>query len=335
MPFASRLALQSSTLIVRCLLALSPLQAQKPVASGQVGGHAKDVYPFLGVDWGGNTFIGAAVPFGMMKLGPDMETFDGRPSGFGYWTGGRILGFSHTHLSGAQGKYGNILVMPVTGPLVLGDVKSPRTAEINHHDYYSARLTRYNTLVELTSTRRVGVLRYTFPASPESHIALDVSHCLDKGIGSESQRFDGGELQVVSNHEVLGVGRYSGGWNKGGEYKVYFDMVLDTPASAIRTWTGSSFSADQHASADGSTDLGATFDLPTHAGQVVQAKVAISFISTAQAHATLLQKVRAGVLTLCARPPMRSGTVRSLLSTSRARPTPNEPRSIPRSITPC
>jgi predicted alpha-1,2-mannosidase len=290
MPFASRLALQSSTLIVSCLLALSPLQAQKPVASGQAGGHAKDVYPFLGVDWGGNTFIGVAVPFGMMKLGPDMETFDGRPSGFGYWTGGRILGFSHTHLSGAQGKYGNILVMPVTGPLVLGDVKSPRTAEINHPGYYSARLTRYNTLVELTSTRRVGLHRYIFPASPESHITLDVSHCLDKGIGSESQRFDGGELHIISNHEVQGIGRYRGGWNKGGEYKVYFDMVLDTPASAARTWTNSAISTDQHASVNENRDLGATFDLPTHAGQVVQAKVAISFISTAQAHETLQQE---------------------------------------------
>ena len=50
----------------------------------QPSGHARDVYPFLGVDWGGNTFVGAALPFGMVKVGPDMQSFDGRPSGFGY-----------------------------------------------------------------------------------------------------------------------------------------------------------------------------------------------------------------------------------------------------------
>ncbi len=58
-------------------------------------------------------------PTALVKVGPDMETFDGRRSGFGYSSSGVILGFSHLHLSGAQGKYGNILVAPVTGPLDL------------------------------------------------------------------------------------------------------------------------------------------------------------------------------------------------------------------------
>jgi putative alpha-1,2-mannosidase len=48
------------------------------------------VDPYIGVDWGGNTFVGSAVPFGMVKLGPDMETFDHRPSGFGYSSDGLI-----------------------------------------------------------------------------------------------------------------------------------------------------------------------------------------------------------------------------------------------------
>jgi predicted alpha-1,2-mannosidase len=248
------------------------------------------VYPFLGVDWGGNTFIGAALPFGMVKLGPDMESFDGRQSGFGYWTNGRVLGFSHTHLSGAQGKYGNILVMPTTGPLTINDINSPRTAEINHPGYYAARLTRYNILAELTSTRRVGLHRYTFPAAKESHLTLNISHCLSKGSGSESQHFVGGEVRIVSNHEVEGVGRYTGGWNKGGEYKVYFSMVLDTPATSTRTWQGSEITSAGEVSVDSNKQLGATFDFPTRAGQVVQAKVAISFVSIEQARATLQQE---------------------------------------------
>ncbi len=288
MPLPSRFAVLSAVAVLAITMLSQTLNAQK--AETPAAGHAKDVYPFLGVDWGGNTFVGAALPFGMVKLGPDMETFDGRRSGFGYWSDGRVLGFSHTHLSGAQGKYGNILVMPVTGPLVVGNVKSPRTAEVNQPGYYATTLTRYGTQVQLTSTRRVGLHRYTFPVSSESHILLDVAHCLDKGTGSESQHFDGGSIHVLSNHEVQGVGRYSGGWNKGGEYKVYFDMVLDTPAAITRTWHGSDLSPAQQAEVDGDNDLGVTFDFATHAGQVVQAKVALSFVSVDQARATLEQE---------------------------------------------
>ncbi len=281
-PFAALLGTLSL-----CVTVSPTLQAQSPAP---VTDYVHNVYPFLGVDWGGNTFIGAALPFGMTKLGPDMESFDGRQSGFGYWTNGRILGFSHTHLSGAQGKYGNILVMPVTGPLNINDIRSPRTAEVNHPGYYATRLTRYNTLAELTTTRRVGLHRYTFPASQESHLTLNISHCLSRGTGSESQHFVGGEVRIVSNREAEGIGRYSGGWNKGGEYKVYFSMVLDTPATGMRTWKGSQLSSATEASVDGDQPLGATFDLPTHAGQVVQVKVAISFVSIEQARATLRQE---------------------------------------------
>src|SRR5271156_3577972 len=77
--------------------------SQKTVAKATQD-YTHNVDPFIGVDWGGNTFVGAALPFGMVKLGPDMETFDQRASGFGYSSHGEILGFSHLHLSGAQGK---------------------------------------------------------------------------------------------------------------------------------------------------------------------------------------------------------------------------------------
>jgi putative alpha-1,2-mannosidase len=265
-----------------CVAAGAVQPTQTPAAD-----YVRNVYPFLGVDWGGNTFVGAALPFGMVKLGPDMESFDGRQSGFGYWTDGRILGFSHTHLSGAQGKYGNVLVMPVTGPLKLGDIKSPRNEEVNHPGYYATRLTRYNIRAELTSTRRVGLHRYTFPSSAESHLTLNIDHCLSRGLSSEAQRFVGGKVHITSNREAEGMGRYTGGWNKGGEYRVYFVMALDTPATATRTWQGGEVTSARDASVDTDQPIGATFDFPTRAGQVVQVKVAISFVSIEQARATL------------------------------------------------
>jgi predicted alpha-1,2-mannosidase len=281
--------------ILSTVLIAFPLHAQNPAPKQAAASshHADDVYPFLGVDWGGNTFVGSSLPFGMVKLGPDMQNFDGRTSGFGYMSGGVILGFSHLHLSGASGKYGNILVAPVTGNLETADISSPRTDEVNHPGYYAATLTRYRIRAELTSTRRVGIHRYTFLDAGPAHLTVNIAHCLDKGPGSESQRFLGGDVHFVSPREVQGMGRYAGGWNKGGEYKVYFDMQLDSPAAGTRTWTGTGLSADTSAHVDGDEPLGASFDLNTRAGQVVDAKVGISFISAAQAKATIEEEAPA------------------------------------------
>jgi predicted alpha-1,2-mannosidase len=254
--------------------------------------YTHNVDPFIGVDWGGNTFVGSAIPFGLVKLGPDMQTFDGRRSGFGYSSNGEILGFSHLHLSGAQGKYGNVQVMPVTGDLDLSSIKSPRTDEVNHVGYYSSTLSRYGIKVELTSSRRVGFHRYTFPASPQAHITINLAAALQLGTGWESQRFLGAEAHIISDREIEGVTRVSGGWNRGGEYKVYYYMVLDTPAKSVRTWTGSgTFSNDRDAVVSADSQIGASFDFATRANQVIQAKVGISFISSKQAKENVQKEV--------------------------------------------
>ncbi len=245
--------------------------------------YTHNVDPFIGVDWGGNTFVGSAIPYGMVKVGPDMETFDGRKSGFGYSSSGVIVGFSHLHLSGAQGKYGNVLITPTTGPIEIQNTKSPRTDEINHVGYYAAKLTRYNVKAELTSSRRVGFHRYTFPASDQSHILLNVAHALSMSLDWQGQKFLGAEVHVTSNHEVQGVARVTGGWNRGGEYKVYYAIVLDTPAKSVRTWTGDSLTSAADTVVNKDTPIGAAFDFTTRANQVIRAKVGISFISPEQA----------------------------------------------------
>ena len=69
-------------ILLSCTALLRPLPGQtKPAkAAAAIPDYVHNVYPFLGVDWGGNTFVGAAVPFGMVKVGPDMQSFDGRAS---------------------------------------------------------------------------------------------------------------------------------------------------------------------------------------------------------------------------------------------------------------
>jgi len=278
--------LQQLTRLLASSLLLLPASAQKISTPD----YTRNVDPFIGVDWGGNTFVGSAIPFALVKLGPDMETFDQRPSGFGYSSHGQILGFSHLHLSGAQGKYGNILVAPVVGPLDLADIKTPRADEVAQVGYYSARLTRYQVKAEMTSSRRVGFHRYTFPASQQAHLTLNVAHALGLGPGSESQRFLGAEVHLTSNHEAEGIARFTGGWNKGGEYKVYYYLDIDTPADSRQTWTGTRITSDRDAHVEFDEPIGATFNFKTHANQIVQMKVGISFISPEQAKQNVRQE---------------------------------------------
>ena len=269
----------------------------------------RNVDPFIGVDWGGNTFIGSAIPYGLVKVGPDMATFDGRRSGFGYASSGVILGFSHLHLSGAQGKYGNILVAPVTGPLDPGDIKTPRTDEVNRVGYYAAKLTRYSVKAELTSSRRVGFHRYTFPASEDAHLTVNLASILNEGTDWQAQKFLGAEVHLTSDHEAQGVSRVTGGWNRGGEYKVYFYMVLDTPARSIETWTGKTLSFGKDLTVGANTPIGATFDFTTKANQVIQAKVGISFISTEQAKQNVQQEIPEWNFAADITPPLLCGTL--------------------------
>ena len=268
MSFGARSGSTFFLILLSCAAIPQSLRGQVvPVGNGAARDYVGNVYPFLGVDWGGNTFVGAAVPFGMVKLGPDMESFDGRPSSFGYLSGGRILGFSHLHLSGASGKYGNILVAPVTGALDLADIKSPRIEEVNHPGYYAATLTRYNVRAELTCNAPRGLS--SLYVSRISAVASDRQHrtiASTRGRDRNRSVFWAGNVHLLSNHEAEGVGRYAGGWNKGAEYRVYFYIVLDTPASSAQTWSGGSLTSAQEASVTEDQPIGAAFNFPHSRG---------------------------------------------------------------------
>src|SRR4051812_3081114 len=76
----------------------------------------EEASPFVGTGGHGHTFPGATAPFGMVQLSPDTrtDTWDGC-SGYHY-SDSKILGFSHTHLSGTGiGCMGDIMVMPYRG----------------------------------------------------------------------------------------------------------------------------------------------------------------------------------------------------------------------------
>src|SRR4051794_34950269 len=95
--------------VCRAFLALAWFGVAACVSAGPVD----EADPLVGTGGHGHAFPGPTAPFGMVQLSPDTrtDTWDGS-SGYHY-SDSKILGFSHTHLSGTGvGCLGDIMLMP-------------------------------------------------------------------------------------------------------------------------------------------------------------------------------------------------------------------------------
>jgi predicted alpha-1,2-mannosidase len=204
-------------------------QNQTPEATGQLTGY---VDPFIGTGFHGHVFLGANVPFGAVQLGPvNMSEGWDWCSGYHY-SDSTIIGFSHTHLSGTGiGDLGDILVMPVVGGSdsnggFTGKSRTGYYSLFSHDEekavpgYYSVFLKRYKIRAELTATERVGFHQYTFPASDNSQIIID----LEKGIGWDSP--EDNYITRVDDTTVTGF-RFSKGWAK--DQRIFFTAIFSKP----------------------------------------------------------------------------------------------------------
>lgn len=173
----------------------------------------------------GHVFVGAGVPFGMVQLGPTSipQSWDWC-SGY-HISDSTVIGFSHTHLSGTGiGDLFDVTVMPVVGEVTYarGTQDDPgsgmwsyaqRSREICRPGYYSVPLLRYSVKAELTATERVGVHRYTFPASDRAGVVFDLENggCWDSTVDCF--------MEPVGDCALRGW-RYSTGWAK--DQRIYF-----------------------------------------------------------------------------------------------------------------
>lgn len=203
------------------------------------------VNPLIGTAKMGHTYPGATVPFGAVQLSPDTDTIpyavDRKYNGkvYGYCAGYRyedptITGFSHTHFNGTgHSDLGDFLIMPTQGKLQLnpGTADRPQSGyrsafshanEAAEPGYYKVKLDDHDILAELTATTRVGMHRYTFPDSDQSHILLD----LMAGIYNYDDKTVWTYVRVIGDTLVTGY-RQTNGWAR--TRTVYFAMAFSKP----------------------------------------------------------------------------------------------------------
>lgn len=187
------------------------------------------VNPFIGTDGTGNTYPGSTTPFGMVQLSPDIGIAGwDRISGY-FYQDSIITGFSHTHLSGTgAGDLYDILFMPTNSRYnkKIAENNFKPFSHFSHRDekakagYYSVILKDFGIKVELTTTPRVGIQKYTFPKDENSKITLDLGYSINWDEPTETY------IKVVDSVTIEGY-RHSTGWAK--DQKVFFVSQFSKP----------------------------------------------------------------------------------------------------------
>ena len=265
----------------------SHLDAEEPI---------RWVDPRIATGGHGHCFPGAAVPFGAVQLSPD--TYDDQwdwCSGY-HLSDTSIMGFSHTHLSGTGcGDLLDFLVMPGVGPvkLVAGPRDNPDLgyrSRFSHDDevvtpgYYSVLLKDPNVHAELSATERAGIHRYTFPASGDAWLILDLQHCY-----GGTKNVKSAELSHLAPGKLMG-GRVTSAW--GANRHSYFALQVSKTPERIVFYEDDVEVSAPPASLEG-TNLKAVFHFKTHANETILVKTGISGVSAESAAANLHHEIPA------------------------------------------
>lgn len=267
------------------------------------------VNPFIGTSNFGATHPGAQFPHGMASVVPFNAAFKaGKENKFekdeawnsrSYIHDNKYLtGFSHVNLSGVGcPDLGSILLMPTSGELELDAKKygSTYSNEQASPGYYRNTLDKYGIEVEVSSTLRSGISRYTF-GKGQSQILLNL------GLGLTNET--GGMLKVVSNSEVEGfkmVGTFC--YHSEDVRPVYFVAKLSKAAKSSGAWkkmpkykgveaewigyNGTYKPYKNYHQEIAGDDIGAYFQFDTSEQEKIEVTVGISYVSIDNARANL------------------------------------------------
>lgn len=181
----------------------------------------------------------ASEPFGLAKLGASTNGTYGNKDGWeavGYEDGhNSIDGFPCLH----EFQVGGVALMPITGEAKTkpGLLEKPedgwrssfhKTDEVADAGYYSVVLQDYGVRAELTATARVGYQRYTFPASEDSHILLNIGNRQGESGAVRDARIEVVNPQTVQGY-VVTEPEYVKKYQKGASVPMYFYAQFDTP----------------------------------------------------------------------------------------------------------
>ncbi|WP_242695939.1 GH92 family glycosyl hydrolase [Desertivirga brevis] len=263
------------------------------ITNSQERNLTKYVNPFIGTgavdknSLSGSNFPGATVPFGFVQLSPDTRREPEEPaSGYDY-NDTKIVGFSHTHLSGTGvADLFDILFLPVSG-----NKDKPYESSFSHNQeqakagYYQVKLLDYDVNAELTATEHTGFHRYTYPEKQNAKLLIDLGHSLSKKRNYWQCQIIESNIRIVDNYTIEGY-RILTGWAK--LRKVFFRAEFLEPIANIELYDGNTIRKD--AKIINGTNLKALASFKLSAQKPLLVKVGLSAVSIENARLNLQQE---------------------------------------------
>ena len=297
---------KTAVLLLSLIFFISCNKNKKEILNNTKKDYTQYVNPLIGTSKMGHVFPGATAPFGMVQLSPQtnfelMYDKDGsyNPETYEYCAGYQyrdsiIIGFAHTNFSGTgHADLGDLLIMPTVGKMVLEPLKTQNGQKgfystFSHEKekaspgYYQVELDSYGIKAELTASERVGFHQYTFPASDDAHIILDmvynVYHHENKNVWT---------FMRVENDSLVTGYRQTKGWAR--TKKVFFAMKFSKPFKSYghkkynkETYDGfyRRFDQSKNFPEMAGKDIRAYFNFDTKDGEKINIKFALSAVST-------------------------------------------------------
>ncbi|WP_422799257.1 GH92 family glycosyl hydrolase [Sphingobacterium sp. Mn56C] len=243
-------------------------------------------------------FITGNQPFGMIGAAPLTRNKNQYGGGYNY-NSTEVLGFPQVHgwmLSG-------LTLMPTTGVVdpTQGEEhwKSPfsHDGELVQPGYHRMFLERYGTMVEQTATERTSIYRLTYSEDTKANILLNLGGYVSTTTMVNAYAKPTGAREVSGYFDT--EGRLWGGPDR---VRIFFVMEIDKDLEAIDGWSdktylpnvkelqGPNFSVPRNAgmSYSDAPTAGIAAKLNVRAGDQVQVKMAISYVSMENAKANLL-----------------------------------------------
>lgn len=258
----------------------------------------------------GGLIPGVGPPFAM--TGFSAQTCENMISRMPYfYEDSTILGFIATHQPTVwMGDYGYVSVMPGIGDMkVLPD---ERKLGFSHKDefvspyLYSVKMNAGNKAsikAEMAATGRCGILKFTFPASSQSHLVIQALNIDDsnepdwsKNLNSKINRIKTIKAFIRINkdkNEITGYNPDRQSLDLGPElknFKGYFIILIDKPFTTFGIWNNDSIMPGLSESF-GKKRLGAYICFATVKNEIVKVKIATSFVSLDQARENLNQEI--------------------------------------------
>ena len=229
----------------------------------------------------GNTLPLVGPPWGMTDWSPQTSG-DNNTRWFYQYAVRKIVGFRATHQpSPWAGDYGNFMIMPETGPLVVGSEQRAAdydlAASVYRPDYLRITLPRYGVTAEITASERCGVFRITFDGAPAGRLLIDPAG--ESHLEIVGRRFQGFTKSHFANRAP-------------DNYAMYFVGELDRDISRYGTFSGGAEPESERPTSG--PRVGGYVEFDTAANPVVEVRMATSHISLKQALRNMQTETQGG-----------------------------------------